>query len=50
MGSVIKGVSDVLGLFSGASSPEVSMPGSPKFSDVNPESDNAVVNSIHSDD
>ena len=50
MGSVIKGMNDVLGLFSGASSPEVSMPDSPKFSDVNSEGDNAIVNSLHSDD
>lgn len=50
IGSVIKGVNDVLGMFSGASSPEVSMPNSPKLSDVNSERDNAIVNSIHSDD
>ena len=35
LSSVLKGVTNVLGAFSGASSPEVSMPGSPKFSDEN---------------
>ena len=35
LGSVLKGVTKVLGPFSGASSPEVSMPDSPKFSDEN---------------
>lgn len=50
IGSVIKGVNNFLGVINGASSPEVSMPNSPKLSNVNSERDNATVNSIPSDD